>query len=73
MMTSLWLRPALVMMVLFLLIVGSAALVSAQAPLPPRPVAEVPEADTLVLVAGGIGGAAMWLGWEWRKVKSKRR
>jgi hypothetical protein len=35
-------------------------------PIPARP-AEVPEADTLLLLGGGLGGLATWLRWEWRK------
>ncbi len=35
--------------------------------------AEVPEADTLLLFGGGIGGLATWLGWQWRKARSKSK
>ena len=34
---------------------------------------EVPEADTLLLFGGGVGGLATWLGWQWRKVRSKNK
>jgi hypothetical protein len=34
--------------------------------IPVRP-AEVPEADTLLLLGGGLGGLATWLRWQWRK------
>jgi hypothetical protein len=40
------------------------------APKPVRP-AEVPEADTLLLIGGGLGGLATWLGWQWRKARRK--
>lgn len=33
---------------------------------------EVPEADTLLLFGGGIGGLATWLGWQWRRVKKRK-
>jgi len=33
--------------------------------------AEVPESDTLLLLAGGLGGFTTWLGWQWRKQKRK--
>jgi hypothetical protein len=39
-------------------------------PVPIRP-AEVPEANTLLLFGGGIGGIATWLGWQLRKARSK--
>jgi type IV secretory pathway VirB2 component (pilin) len=32
---------------------------------------EVPEADTLLLLGGGLGGLATWLGWQYRKVRRK--
>jgi hypothetical protein len=35
-------------------------------PIPARP-AEVPEADTLLLLGGGLGGLATWLRWQRRK------
>ncbi len=35
-------------------------------PIPTSP-AEVPEADTLLLLGGGLGGLATWLRWQWRK------
>lgn len=41
-------------------------------PKPAQP-AEVPEADTLLLFGGGIGGLATWLGWQWRKARSKSK
>ena len=31
--------------------------------------AEVPEADTLLLMSGGIGGLGVWLRWQWSKRK----
>jgi hypothetical protein len=34
---------------------------------PTHPPSEVPEADTLLLLGGGIGGLATWLGWQWRR------
>jgi hypothetical protein len=39
----------------------------------PTPVApkEVPEADTLLLMGGGLGGLATWLGWQWNKRRAK--
>jgi uncharacterized repeat protein (TIGR01451 family) len=33
----------------------------------PKPPAEVPEADTLLLLGGGLGGLATWLRWQWGK------
>jgi hypothetical protein len=42
-------------------------------PTPTRPpIAEVPEADTLILVGGGLGGLATWLGWQRQRIKSRR-
>ncbi len=41
-------------------------------PSPTRPVAEVPEADTLFLVGGGLGGLVTWLGWQRHRIKSRR-
>jgi len=32
---------------------------------------EVPEADTALLLSGGLGGLATWLGWQWRRAKKK--
>ena len=34
---------------------------------------EVPEGDTLLLFGGGIGGLATWLGWQWRKVRTRSK
>gem|GEM_PF-2300974 len=34
---------------------------------------EVPEADTLLLFGGGIGGLATWLGWQLRKVRARSK
>lgn len=34
--------------------------------------AEVPEADTLLLLGGGIGGLATWVGWQFRKRRGKQ-
>jgi len=31
------------------------------------PTAEVPEADTLLLLGSGLGGLAMWARWQWSK------
>ena len=41
---------------------------------PPAPAtpAEVPEADTLLLLGGGMGGLATWLGWQFRKRRAKQ-
>ena len=41
-------------------------------PAPANP-AEVPEADTLLLLGGGIGGLATWVGWQWRKVRARSK
>lgn len=42
------------------------------APPPPSPApSDVPEADTVLLFGGGVGGLATWLGWQWRRVKHK--
>jgi hypothetical protein len=40
-------------------------------PAPAQP-AEVPEADTLLLLGGGIGGLGVWLRWQWSKRRGKR-
>ncbi len=48
---------------------GAALSVSA-VPAAPR---EVPEGDTLLLFGGGIGGLATWLGWQWRKVRTRSK
>ncbi|MDE3091221.1 MAG: hypothetical protein KGJ80_17775 [Chloroflexota bacterium] len=32
---------------------------------------EVPEADTLLLMGGGVGGLATWVGWQWRRVRAR--
>lgn len=42
--------------------------VTPSAPSAPK---EVPEADTMLLFGGGIGGLATWLGWQWRKTRSR--
>ncbi len=34
--------------------------------------AEVPEADTLILVTSGLGALATWVGWKWHKPKRTR-
>ncbi len=34
--------------------------------------AEVPEADTLILVTSGLGALATWVGWKWRNPKRTR-
>ncbi len=34
--------------------------------------AEVPEADTLLLFGGGLGGLLTWAGWQWRRARSGR-
>ncbi len=33
---------------------------------------EVPEADTLLLFGGGLGGLATWLGWQRSKIRTKK-
>lgn len=35
--------------------------------------AEVPEADTLLLMGGGLGGLATWLGWQRRKLRARMK
>ena len=37
----------------------------------PAPV-NVPEADTLLLMSGGLGGLATWVGWQFRKRRGKK-
>jgi hypothetical protein len=37
-----------------------------------NPPPEVPEADTLLLMGSGLGGLATWLGWQWRKARSRK-
>jgi len=39
----------------------------------PAAPSEVPEADTLLLMSGGLGGLATWLGWQWRRVRAKSK
>jgi hypothetical protein len=39
----------------------------------PAAPAEVPEADTLLLFGGGIGGLGMWLRWQWSKRRKSTR
>jgi hypothetical protein len=34
--------------------------------------AEVPEADTLALFAGGASSVTLWLGWQWKKLKRRK-
>jgi hypothetical protein len=41
-------------------------------PTPTRVPSEVPEADTLVLVGGGLGGLVTWMGWQLYRIKSRR-
>jgi hypothetical protein len=54
-----------------ILMLGFVAMVSAQGPLPPRPPIgspnEVPEADTLLLLGGGMSGLGVWMRWQWSK------
>ena len=59
---------------------GIEARYTTQAPCDPGPFvslqdiplpAEVPEADTLLLLGGGLGGLATWLGWQWKRLKRK--
>lgn len=40
---------------------------------PNRQPAEVPESGSLVLLGGGLGGLATWLGWQWRQVRERRK
>ena len=35
--------------------------------------AEVPEADTLLLMGGGLSGLMTWLGWQRRKLKARKK
>lgn len=41
-------------------------------PDPGRP-RDVPEADTLLLVGGGLGGMTTWLGWQLYRVRPKKK
>ena len=34
---------------------------------------EVPEADTLLLVGGGLGGMTTWLSWQLYRVRAKKK
>ena len=44
-------------------------------PVPAAPVApaEVPEGDTLLLMSGGLGGLATWVGWQWSKRRARKK
>jgi hypothetical protein len=44
-----------------------------QAPAAPVRPAEVPEADTLLLFGGGLGGLATWLGWQRRRIAARKK
>ena len=41
-------------------------------PDPRTPPRDVPEADTLLLVGGGLGGMTTWLGWQLRTRAKKK-
>ena len=38
---------------------------------PPAKSSKVPQADTLLLMGGGLGGLATWLGCQWRKRRAR--
>lgn len=40
-------------------------------PTPPPP-RDVPEADTVLLIGGGMSGLATWLGWQWRQNAARK-
>ncbi|MCX7841217.1 MAG: Ig-like domain-containing protein, partial [Anaerolineae bacterium] len=46
--------------------------VNQPAPAPPAP-AEVPEASTLLLMGGGLGGAGIWLRYQWSRLKRRKQ
>ncbi len=48
-----------------------AAIPSPTAPPSPRPVSEVPESDTGMLLANGLVGTATWVGWQWRRLRRR--
>lgn len=39
----------------------------------PRCPRDVPEADTLLLVGGGLGGLTTWLGWQLNRARTKKK
>lgn len=50
----------------------SALIASPPTPFPPR-AAEVPEADSGLLIGGGLSGLATWLRWQWRKIAARKK
>ncbi len=48
-------------------LVFAPAPVAAPTPVPPATPKEVPKADTLLLLGGGIGGLGVWLRWQWSR------
>jgi hypothetical protein len=52
---------------------SSTGAVLAVSPAPAAAPKEVPEADTLLLFGGGIGGLTTWLGWQWRKARARSK